>query len=660
MKRILAGICACIMVLSLTGCDIPFFNKDDDPTDIPSQPSSSGEVIFNPNLYTMNTLLQKVYAAAGYDYSYSDPADGEAVLDAYVQTLGLTWRGVLSSLSGDNPGGDAGLMTLCKAVGISSTEVDWTSYDTLLSMPNTQPAAPKVVKLTVERDDFMKAMQNGELTKYREAIINAGGKIPATGSIDTNVFTECLNKDMTMSRIRERYQASKYVNSSQLLFKILESDRAYYIYTERNGHCYLSFYPTVTMPNGAGLYLRDEDGETGIPLWQEYFIAYAAWCENTYGVSLKNGIYNKINDGIEVWWPTNDGQSLELDVYESGLIRISRSTDPLKDMYTDPNTAKDSRISEEFYEWASTKYGLNATDVLAMYNIAWMFDLTFKDSNVPEEWKPLADIYVNGLYIIGTPTALSNFTVGDIRQCLHDILSLHGTYVTGSGSLTDSAEYDSIVLSALTFDEQRTVNSQIVQPILAYANAANSSLQIAGFNAGITSVNYVKPDDDRMEEYKEKYEKLIEDELVRWTFDKWVIPVMNYQSAHSASQGQWAAVNFDEFCGLIDKMEQLNISILDTFSEYFDKIRELSAFNRSDIIHTAVYNISELPDSVRHVYVHEGVSMTEAHKAIGELRTAIGSTYGGATEVTLIFEQKEDSSGSSGNSGTGSGDNLAW
>ena len=635
-KKILARLYVCLMLTALVGCDI---QQVEDTTT---------STVISPELYNMNSFVQKVYTAAGYDYSYEDLADGEAVLDEYVSTLGFTWRDVLSALSGTSPSTDKNIMALCRAVGLSTSEIDWTTYDSLYNLPNMSPAASKATNLTADRDAFATLMQSGAIATYRDSIVNSGGSIPSVGTIDAAIFAECLNKDMTLSRIAEKYEYKAMTGSDQLIFKVASYDSSFYGYTERNGCSYIIFYPTVCNPNNAGKYLLDCDGDTNIPLWQEYFIAYADWCTQTYGVDLSNGIYNVTNDGIEVWWPTSDGYSLELDVYESGLIRVVRSSDNRYNQYASTNVVKDPRVPEELYTWCNTNYGLTRADVNALYALAQIFQLNCVESKEMVDWSTPASIYVSGLHVIGNPDAYMQYSVGDILSCLIKFAQINNPEYTFSYSDT----LDAVPMSSVS-NADLVSNRQIVQKLLDSVNASNSVINIAHLNAATSKVTYIKPDDPRMSACKEKYLSLTEDELVKWTFEKWVYPIMGYNCVNSAMTDNWDSIDYDVFSSLIDKVEEVGIAATDTFGEYFTKLKELSTYDRSDIIYTAIYNIPELPTDVLGVYIHSDTSLESAYTTINKLREAIGSNNTSATDIALIFELKEgDSPSNPGNSGS--------
>lgn len=638
-KKITSCILSATILLTLTGCG----NENT---------SSDTSSIVAPELYNVRTVFEKVYSKAGYTYDYGTPAEGEAVLDAYVSTLGLSWRGVLNTLTSKNPAMDTTLMALCKDVGISTSEVDWTTFDTVYSLPNTTPAAPLKVNLTQNRDAFIMDMQDGAFNDYRESIKAAGGVIPGTTSIDANVFAECLNVDMTMSRIADKYTKYTYVNPEQLMFKPMNFDSSFYTYTERNGYSYVAYFPTVCNLNNAGKYLAECDGDTGIPLWQEYFISYAQWCHDNYGVNLTDGIYNSTNDGIEVWWPTSDGYSLELDVYESGLIRIVRSSDSRYDSYSTTIITKDPTIPDTLYDYLRENFGLNRTDVEAIYKLAQIFELECFKSERVEDWKDAATVYVRGFNIIGDPDAYTKYTVGDILGCFAGFMHIRDPEKQYS---YDSA-ISSKLLSELTNAELVT-NYNMTMSILSEINATNSTVNIAHFNSATSKVIYVKPDDLRTDEYKQKWEALISDELVKWTLEKWVSPIMSDANVTYALANKWASINYDEFCPLIDKMESLSIVSTDTFGEYFSKLKDLSTFGRSDIIYTSVYSISDLPTEVLDVKINSNTSLEIAYPVIKELSTAIGYSGANATDVANVFERKPASQGGDSSSGSGT---LIW
>lgn len=643
-KKITSCILSATLLLTLTGCG----NENTSS----GTSSSSGDVIVAPELYNVRTVFEQVYSKAGYTYAYNTPAEGEAVLEAYVSTLGLSWRGVLNALTSKNPATDTTLMALCKDVGISTSEVDWTTCDTVYSLPNTTPAAPLKVNLTQSRDAFIADMQDGAFSDYRESIKAAGGVIPGTASIDANVFAECLNVDMTMSRIADKYTKYTYVNPEQLMFKPTNFDSSFYTYTERNGHSYIAYFPTVCNLNNAGKYLAECDGDTGIPLWQEYFISYAQWCHDNYGVNLTEGIYNSTNDGIEVWWPTSDGYSLELDVYESGLIRIVRSSDSRYDSYSTTIITKDPTIPDTLYDYLRENFGLNRTDVEAIYKLAQIFELECFKSEKVEDWKDAATVYVRGFNIIGDPDAYTKYTVGDILGCFAGFMHIRDPEKQYS---YDSA-ISSKLLSELT-NAELVANYNTTMSILSEINATNSTVNIAHFNSATSKVIYVKPDDLRMNEYKQKWEALVSDELVKWTLEKWVSPIMSDANVTYALANKWASINYDEFCPLIDKMESLSVVSTDTFGEYFSKLKDLSTFGRSDIIYTSVYSISDLPTEVLDVKINSNTSLEVAYPVIKELSTAIGYSGANATDVANVFERKPASQGGDSSSGSGT---LIW
>lgn len=643
MKKIIAALCCAAIVLSLAGCD-------------KGENSSSGEeIVVTPTLYNMESALTKVYEAAGYTYDYETDAEGQEVLDTYCKGLGITWENVLLGLKDEAPSENVDLIKLFRSVGLSAADIEWSTIDYAYNLPNTTIAVVRDINLTADRDKFVETIRTYGVQGYTNGLLMAGVTMPDVGAISVPIFEECLNDEMNYDRLYAMYDTKKPLDhGTQLLFKTSERDAHFWVYTQRNGHSYIAFYPTVCNVNNSSKYLAEIDPESGTPLWEHYFIAYAKWAIDAYGVSMSEGIYNVTNDGVEVWWPLDEGKrSIELDVYESGLIRVVMSSDGRYDSYVADSIGTGTIFSDDDYTHFSTKFGLTNADVDTLCELAKIFKLPFADDPAVEKWEEFVKLYQEGLYVINHPEDLSKVTVSTIERSINTLCEYT---VDKTGIILSTSE---TLLSE--FRQQDTVeNNKRMREFLTSIGAQDSVLMICGYNGSTSNVSYVKPKDPRLEEHKKKFLELCEDKLFLDTMQVWCVDTLGDENVELALADKFNDIDHDAFATFLAAFDEIKLNVDNTFEEYFNNLKDISAINAGPIVYTSIYSVSDVPESIANAKTYSATDMSAADDVIKELYKAIGSSNTNCTRVYRLYTISDDGDDTSSSSGGNTGGSISW
>ena len=651
MKKFAAILCCAALLTSLTGCG-------GDEGSNTTGGSVSTEVI-EPTLYSMDTALDKVYKAAGYNYDYETPLDGQKVLDKYCAQIDVTWYDVLLAFDSDKPEEEFALIKLFQTVGISPTDINWDTLGSIYAMPNTVYAPERAENLTEDRDEFIAIIRESGPAGYKNNILMSKGEIPDIGAISVPIFEECLNDEMTYKRIYEKYEFKKgTLEDNQLLFKTSERDTHFWVYTERNGHCYIAFYPTVSNMSNSAKYLAELDPNSGTPLWQHYFCAYATWAIDSYDVDMSKGIYNVTNDGVEVWWPLNNGErSLEIDVYESGLIRVVMSSDGRYDSYAADNLEFNSLFDDEDYSYFSENYGFSNADVDTLAELAKIFQLPYANEKDPSKWAELSEIYMDALYVANHPEDLDKVTVADIENSLERLCRLTKPEGSGVPESTNTTPLSDILTRELVENDLRA------DLYLTAIGASDSTLFIGGYNSTSTTITYVKPRDPREDEHKERFTKLCEDELFLHTMNVWCDDVMALSNVSMALADDYRNIDHDWFSTFLDAVEEINISKNNNFGTYFKNLQDLTTIDAGPIVYTAIYNIDDLPESLQNIEIYSASDMSAADDYLNQLIEALGSSFDKPQNIYRLYaiaEESEDDTSSPSTGNTSGGGAINW
>ena len=588
MRKHIAVVLAAITLLTCAGCNNTEGN-------VPSESVTPDNTVeFESSLYTVGSALDAVYSAAGYTYDYATTEEGEKVLEEYLSNCGTTLDLLIDEFDEDkDPSTSLVVAQVLGSVGIKSSEVDWSTRSDAFTMPHFMRDVAVTVSITQDRDEFVKLIKERGVTDYlmliREVV---GDKLPTPPRADTS-FMRKMAKELSIQDVFTQYMStSNYIDSDTIMFKTSQSTASAYELVRRDEHMYASFYPTVSGKNNDPVYMLDKCEGTDIPLWQIYFCIYAYDLQSTLDLSVSDGIINTTNDGIEIWWSPETGETVELDVYESGLIRIVYGTD---DRYL--NYLED--VNEEIEAGVTIKdtlrnklrsdYDISDNTFESLVVLAKVFNLPCAqvDRNLPaaklsnedlKEWYDATDIFVHYLYVISgsgqesiTPYEFSKQLVAfasigqsstaiqELVYCMNDIQS-------------EASKVDSMAVASAN-------DPSIMDTYLAFTTkvldivGSKSYFLIEGYNSLISNVTYVSTSSDRSVEIAERLTAIEE----------------NYPKMYNS-----LVYTFVDICDNKDVGKLLNGQIFDIDQEWaleFITVLEATTFTDDSVYETVLNSV---------------------------------------------------------------------
>lgn len=503
MRKIIALSLVLATMVTLTGC-----GEEEKETSHPqSETSSSAEVNVRPNLYSVYDAFDTILAESGY---YDE---GKTAFDDYLSKYELTLATLKTELQRD-PSKNLAISKMLSDVGIMPSEVDWDTvsevYELEVFKKAIQSSGNSTLYLTADRDEFVTMIRQFGYDPYfkliKENVNELGIRVPVP---DDEIVDKMLSELSPMDLLSIYPATSRIIDENTIELKKTVDAKAFYELARRNGYRYVSYYPTISGEDNTPVYMRDNVEGLDVPLWQAYCLTYCEVLYSKYNLSPKNAVFNVTNDGVEMWWSPSTGKTIELDVYESGLIRIVFGNDDRLEEYqqditeapedTSPATAY-STIKDKL----SSEYSFSTADFETFVAMVKIFDLPCGrirlygsadelNSTLMGQWIDAAVTYSTFLsssrMMNITPYQYSEYLVKFVNTGRDDpnvtaALDIVEVDKDNPNSLATAASINPMLLDLYKQFTDR----------LLYAVNSNQQFLLSGYNSYVTSVEYIDED----------------------------------------------------------------------------------------------------------------------------------------------------------------------
>ena len=619
MRKHIATILVAALILSFAGCNNAEDGNINTNTSTAIEDESPQDVEVEANLYSVGSILADVYSAAGYTYDYQSTEEGEKVLEDYLSNCGTTLDDFVNEFGTDkDPSTSLIVARVLGSIGVSSSEVDWSTASEAMEMPHFLRDVSVSVSITQDRDDFVKQIKTHGVTDYllliREMV---GDKLPTPPRADTG-FMRKMAKELSIQDVFTQYMStSNYIDSNTIMFKVSQTSTSSYELVRRNEHMYASFYPTIGGKGNAPVYMLDKVEGTDIPLWQVYFCLYAYDLQSTLNLSVTDGIVNTTNDGVEIWWSPETGETIELDVYESGLIRIVYGTDDryinyLEDVNEDVTSG--TTIKDALRKKLGEDFDITDNTFESLIVMAKVFNLPCAQINLDlpsskltaeeiKEWYDATDTFVNHLYVISgrgrdsitqyefSKHLISFASIGQKSPTIQElVLIMNDIQVEASkvDSMAVAAENNPAIL-----DTYFAFTTKILDTV-----GSKSYFMLEGYNSLVTNITYVAPNNDKSIEIIERLTAIEENypimhKALVYTFDS----ICNNSDVKKLLNGQLDSIDQAWALEFITLLESTTFSENSVYESMLNAVFTWLSYGRSEvtienIAHIDMFNVS--------------------------------------------------------------------
>lgn len=355
MKRFISLIAVTAILLSCTGCG----EEKAQETVEEWGDTATSEVVVEPTLYTIGDAFSRVFDALGYDAEKS-PAENRALIDEALSQYGHSVTSLKSAFTG-NPNTDPSISTILSLAGISNEEVDWTSVITYVALPILSEDAINVA-MPDDREQFLKNIKDTGIAAY-ESVIDL---VPIEARFSKSVIDTFLNAEACDNFMTREASKLKVVNEYTIQYNE-GLDLSFYELVLYNGIRMASYYPTLVNEDERPLYMREKVSDSSdVELWQVYTVYFLKMLEENYHVSSSEGVIDKTEDGIAIWWSLGNSKTLSLTIGESGFICVSVSTDDRFVEYNGSQIGPSTTVKlfdNEMITLMQNNYGLSNADI---------------------------------------------------------------------------------------------------------------------------------------------------------------------------------------------------------------------------------------------------------------------------------------------------------